>query len=96
MLTIEKLLWDSWNRAHIARHKVTVDEVEEICQSDPVVQQGKKGRLLIYGITNNGRVLTIVLDPEEKIGVYYPVTAHISSKKERRIYKFEKGGDKND
>lgn len=90
MIDIRKLLWDSWNIQHIARHDVTVDEVEEACHSNPVVQQGKKGRLLIYGMTNNGRLLTVVIDPEEEGGVYYPVTAHSSGKKERRIYVIEK------
>lgn len=81
MVNIRKLLWDAWNIAHIARHDVTVDEVEEACQSSPVVQQGKKGRLLIYGTTISERTLTIVLDPEEESGVYYPVTARSSNKK---------------
>ena len=38
-------------------------------------------------------MLTVALDPEEESGVYYPVTAHTSNKKERRIYAIEKGGE---
>ena len=30
-LTISELLWDDWNEAHIARHHITPEEVEEIC-----------------------------------------------------------------
>ena len=28
MISIHKLIWDSWNVAHSARHEVTPDEVE--------------------------------------------------------------------
>jgi len=93
VVNIRKLLWDAGNISHIARHDVTVDEVEEACQGSPVVQQGKKGRLLIYGTTISERMLTVVLDPEEESGIYYPVTARSSSKKERKIYAIEKGGE---
>lgn len=89
MLSILHLIWDSWNVAHIARHKVTPDEAEEVCQSNPLVQEGKKGRLLIIGFTKMRRILTVILDREGE-GIYYPVTARPSSKREKKIYKDEK------
>lgn len=88
MLYILRLIWDSWNIAHIARHGVTQDEVEEICHNDPLVQTGKKGRLLIIGFNQGGKMLTVILD-EESQGIYYPVTARAASKKERKLYKGE-------
>lgn len=94
MIKIQKLLWDTWNIEHIARHDVAPDEVENVCHNDPVVQQGKKGRLLIIGLTKNDRALTVILDPEEQEGIYYPVTAHAASRRERKIYSTEKGGEK--
>ncbi len=94
MITIGKLIWDSWNTTHIARHIVIPEEIEEVCHNNPVVQQGKKGRLLIIGLSNNKRPLTAILDPEEEDGIYYPVTARASSKRERKIYTTEKGGEK--
>lgn len=93
MLVIRRLIWDSLNVAHIARHKVNPEEVEEICHIDPVVQRGKKGRSLVFGPTKSGRILTVVLDPEGE-GIYYPVTARPASKRERAIYVQEKAGDK--
>ncbi len=90
MISILRLVWNEWNIKHIARHNVISDEVEEVCHHDPLVQEGKKGRLLIIGFTKNGRMLTVVLDPEEEKGVYYPVTARDSSRKEKRLYKQEK------
>jgi len=75
---------------HISSHKVSSEEVEEVCHSSPLVQKGKKGRLLIIGFTKNLRMLTVILDPEEKKGTYYPVTARDSSRKEKRVYKLQK------
>lgn len=90
MVDIHELIWDEWNIAHIARHQVIPKEVEEVCSSDPVIQTGKKGRLLVYGLTYAGRMVTVVLDPEPEEGMYYPVTARPTAKKERKIYEQEK------
>ena len=93
MINISKLIWDSWNVAHIARHNVTPEEVEQVCHFDPVVQKGKKGRLLVFGPTNNGRMLVAILDKEEEKDVYYPVTAYKASKKLAKLYLNQKGGE---
>ena len=45
VINIRRLIWDAWNIAHIARHNVTPEEVEQVCHTDPVVQKEKKGRL---------------------------------------------------
>lgn len=91
MVRIKKLVWDEWNIAHIARHDVIPDEVEQVCHGEYVVQLGKKGRSLIFGSTKSLRIITIVIDPLGN-GAYYPVTARPASQKERLIYKQEKGG----
>ena len=93
MLNIKKLIWDSWNIAHIARHDVVPEEVEFVCHNDPLVQEGKKGRLLVIGLTSDEKYLAVILDAEEEKGVYYPVTARTASKRERKIYIIEKGGE---
>ncbi len=92
MVNIKKLVWDSWNVEHIARHDVTQDEVEQMAKGDVLVQIGKKGRTALIGPTNSGRILRVILDPEGK-DIYYPVTAHTASKKDRSLYKQEKEGD---
>jgi len=94
MLVVRRLIWDPGNVAHIARHAVTPEEVEEVCHGEPVVQVGKRGRLLVFGPTLAGRMLTVVLDPESAAaGVYYPVTARPTSRRERAIYAGEPGGE---
>lgn len=92
MIHIRRLVWDGWNIDHIARHKVTPEEAEEVCHSDFLLLEGKKGRLLIIGLTQQGRMLAVVLDPESEAGVYYPVTARSAATKERRLYQKYKGG----
>ena len=93
MINIRRLIWDAWNIAHIARHSVTPEEVEQVCHTDPVVQIGKKGRLLVFGPTDSGRMLAVILDKEEEKDMYYPVTAYKASKKLIKIYLNRKGGE---
>jgi uncharacterized DUF497 family protein len=86
MIIMRRLSWDEWSEAHIARHDVLPDEVEAACHSDPYTDEGKKGRIRLVGPTNAGRILAVILDPEDEAGVYYPVTARPASRKERRLY----------
>jgi uncharacterized DUF497 family protein len=80
--------------AHIARHEIIPDEVEEVCHGRPIVQDGYGGRSLVIGPTNSGRMLTVVIDPDPlERGVYYPVTARPASRREREIYQQQRGGE---
>ena len=89
MIFIRRLIWDSWNVAHIAHHEVVPDEVEEVCHGQHVVLQTYKDRLLLIGPTSTGRMLAVILGPTDEAEVYYPVTARSASMKERRFYKEE-------
>ncbi len=89
MIFVRRLVWDSWNVAHIARHEVTPDEVEEVCHGEYIVRQTYDDRLLLIGPTLSGRILVVILGPTEKVGIYYPVTARPASRKERGLYKNE-------
>ena len=96
MLIIKRLIWDKWNIAHIAKHKIIPDEVEKICHSAALVEKGHTGRLLIIGLAKVNKMITVIVDPESEEGVYYVVTARPSSKRERKIYKDKKGDEKNE
>ncbi len=93
VLFVRRLIWDAWNVAHIARHQVAPDEVEEVCHGDVVARQTYQGRLIIIGPTQSGRILAVVLAPEEPPGVYYPLTARPASRNERRRYRESRGGE---
>src|SRR5262245_53142328 len=92
MVEIHRLIWDPWNVGHIARHQVTLREVEEVCHPKPLVQQGNIGRIALVGPTVAGRMLAVILDPQGD-GAFYVVTAHPASRKDRALYSREKGDE---
>lgn len=91
MSTIEiiRLIWDTVNIDHIAKHDVTSDEVEEVCQKEYVVRPTYCNRLMIIGLTIKSRMLAVIIQKKES-GAYYVVTARTADKKERLIYWQEK------
>jgi hypothetical protein len=91
MLYVRRLIWDTWNITHIARHDVIPDEVEEVCHGQPMTSQTYKGRLRVVGPTRSHRMLTVILAPTEEPGVYYSVTARPADRKERRHYEQQRG-----
>jgi uncharacterized DUF497 family protein len=91
MLSIRRLIWDPWNVGHIARHRVTPEEVEEVCHGEPVTSQTYKGRIRVVGPTESRRMLTVILAPTDEQGVYYPITARPADRKERRHYNEARG-----
>lgn len=92
MFEIKELVWDEFNIAHIARHGVTQNEVEEACHGDYVYWGTKKYRTMIVGKTEADRAISIVLSDKGE-GNFYPVTARAASRKERRRYAELKGGE---
>ena len=96
MIKVKKLIWDSWNVKHIARHHVLTGEVEAVCHGATLILRGQqKGRLLLIGSTEENRMISIVLESKGH-GVYYPVTAYDSDLKDIALYKRLKGGDDNE
>jgi hypothetical protein len=51
MIDIARLIWDDGNVAHIARHNVTPQEVEEACHDKPIKRAGYKKRIIFIGVT---------------------------------------------
>jgi hypothetical protein len=92
----KKFIWNEKNIAHIARHDVIPAEVEEVCHGDRIDRKGHENRAFLVGPTSTGRILTVILDPTEETGVYFPVTAYDASKTSIRDYENEKneGGEK--
>ena len=69
---------------HTVRHNIRRKEVLEVLNTLNFIQR-KKNRFLIYGKTNSGRILTIVLETKEG-GIYYLITARESTKSEKSLY----------
>ena len=80
--------WDAENRKHIARHGITPAEAEEIILIEPleagVQQHESEERVLCFGRTKAGRLLTILYT--ERRGKTRIVTAYEMTKEQRRLY----------
>ena len=81
MLSINGLIWDEWNRDHIAHHQISPEEIEEVCHSEYNAIESFRKRIQLLGKTRKGRKLVIILSPEDRElktygeGIYYPITA---------------------
>lgn len=82
---VKSLIWDEWNRNHIKKHKVSEQEVDEVCKGVYKQQPAYNQRYLIFCRTQKGRRLTVVLARERK-EAYYVITARDMSSKERRMF----------
>jgi uncharacterized DUF497 family protein len=86
-MLITDLIWDERNVEHIARHQVEPHEVEQVIWDDPHARRGPgKSRYRLYGQTDAGRYLFIVLDREYD-DVFYVVTARDMDKREKKQYR---------
>jgi len=83
-MRIKRLNWDKRNIFHIARHGITVKDVEDACSGRHIARKIKK-RYLIYGETEAGRHIFIVL--EKKGEDFRPITARDMSESEKKVYK---------
>lgn len=81
MFMVNDLIWDDWNRRHLAKHKITIEEIEEVCHGKFKVVKSYRKRMQISGKTKKGKKLTIILSPEDRNlkvygdGIYYSITA---------------------
>ena len=82
---LRSLLWDEANEAHIARHRVEPEEVEEVVFGQTAVfavdDSHRVGRLVARGTTKVGRHLLVVLDEPTGAGDSYVVTARPMTKR---------------
>jgi uncharacterized protein len=80
--------WDEDNINHIARHNVTPQEIEELFERNPVEFPDNpvdgEERFLAYGITAQGRLLTVAYT--ERDGKVRPITAWDMTRQERKDY----------
>jgi uncharacterized DUF497 family protein len=82
---IDRVLWSSRSVAHIARHEITPEEVEDVLFNPPLdARRGKhEGTYLVFGRTRNGRRLVVVIAPRPR-NSWYVVTARDVDRAERR------------
>jgi hypothetical protein len=80
---VRDLRFSRANTAHIARHGVRREEVEEACYGDSFARRAGRNLYRVTGQTLSGRWLTVFLSPRGG-GAYYVVTARDATDNERR------------
>ena len=80
--------WDDANLKHIARHGIAPEEAEDAVLIEPleadVQEQGSEHRVLCFGRTRSGRLLTVLYT--ERRGKIRVVTAYEMTKRQQRMY----------
>jgi len=80
--------WDKHNGAHLARHEVTPQEVEEVFSRPSVIEKDEpandEDRFLIHGTTARGRYLPVAFT--ERKDRIRPITAWDMTRKDRELY----------
>lgn len=84
-MKIVELVVESDREDHIARHHVSIDEVNQIVFGEPFIRKAREKRYLIVGQTEAGRYLAVVVAPRGR-DVYGLVTAREADDAERRAY----------
>ncbi|MBI4460534.1 MAG: BrnT family toxin [Acidobacteria bacterium] len=88
-MRIREFIWSPDRIAHVARHGVEPDEVEEVCFGQALVQRARSyGRNPVYyvlGQTSSGRHLFCVVIQFPR-GRGLPVTARPMTRKEKERY----------
>ncbi|MEA3360833.1 MAG: BrnT family toxin [Thermodesulfobacteriota bacterium] len=86
-MEIKEFEWDENNIEHIARHRVSMDEVEDAAfDDDPWIKKGRKGTRYMLGYTFAGRYLFVVYILKDK-GVARVITSMDMDEKTRKLYK---------
>ena len=88
---IRGFIWDDENLAHIARHGLSSDEVEEALVGGPLVLRGPDDRYLGYGRTENGRWVFVVYVTRSR-GRVRVLTARDMTERERRLHQSKRRG----
>jgi uncharacterized DUF497 family protein len=87
-IRITELTWDERTIGHIARHNVTVREVEEVCFGSKSFVFRRGDRYIVLGQTNAGRYLFIVI-VRTQTGRGHVLTAREMDDSEKRRYRRE-------
>jgi uncharacterized DUF497 family protein len=84
---VDRVVAEPDREDHIARHGVTLDEVDEIVFGEPLIYRERHGYYRVTGQTSGGRYLSVFLGPRDEYGVFGLVTARDASTAERRQFR---------
>jgi len=79
-----EIRWSDWSEQHIARHGVSPPEVEEAAYARPRLRRkGRNETICLYGTTESGRYLFIVLSEDDNGETAFVVTARAMTDNEK-------------
>lgn len=82
-----EILWTEASEAHIARHGVQPEEVEDAINARPVLtRRGRHDTTEVFGSTTTGRSLVVIV-ASALDGRWYVVTARDMTDNERRTFR---------
>lgn len=84
----KEIYWTSESEAHIAKHGIEPQEVEEAVFTRPQwVENGRDDTVIVLGRSDAGRYLLVVLtDSYVVLDAWYVITARDMTKTERQRY----------
>jgi uncharacterized protein len=86
-VSVREIRWTDKSEDHIAAHDVAPDEVEQVLYTHPrLVLKGREGTEYVFGTTDTGRYLLVVL-AESIDGRAYVVTARDMTTAERQAFR---------
>jgi uncharacterized DUF497 family protein len=90
-MKIYEVLVEAGREEHIARHHITIAEVEQVVFGElAFIRRTRDERYLVIGQTDAGRYVSVILAPRGK-GAYALITARDADDKERRAYQHHRG-----
>jgi uncharacterized DUF497 family protein len=81
------LSWDADRIDHIASHGVDIDEVLEVFYSDALAIRAVGGKMKLYGQTDSGRYLLVIVGRRRYSRHWWLVTARDMTDQEKRFYR---------
>jgi uncharacterized DUF497 family protein len=85
-VVINELEWDDENIEHIARHKVSPKEVEDVCFGLHISEKSGGSRYVLSGQSGEGRYLNVVVERISK-GLFRPITAYQMNEGQKARYR---------
>ena len=83
----EELDYEDDRIAHIAEHGVDIDEVYEVWQGNRLMSKWEKDRRRVYGQTDSGRYLIIIIGRRRLSRKSWLITAREMTEREKKNYR---------
>lgn len=87
--------WDEHNERHLARHRISRLEAEDVLSGDHILTEyqveGGEQRWIAVGATRTGRILNIVF--AIRCGVLRPITGWVADKETAGVFLKERGSE---